>query len=129
MNCSGFGIRYGLMQNLLLPDPENWKTLNQMKNCDRRVVNNAGALAEKDDTQPIWDFAEAHFDEGLDDNVRGTMLEVKYAAKQIIGQAPLESGSRGCIANMGSVYAKLAKSLTVNRLKQKNEPITVLINK
>ncbi|OAL03013.1 short-chain dehydrogenase/reductase-like protein [Phaeosphaeriaceae sp. SRC1lsM3a] len=70
------------------------------------MVNNAGIAVEAGEhgNRPVWEFEESAFTKTLDVNVKGVFLGMKYATKQMKEQEPGESGDRGWIINLASVY-------------------------
>jgi NAD(P)-dependent dehydrogenase (short-subunit alcohol dehydrogenase family) len=70
------------------------------------MVNNAGIAIEAGEhgNRPVWDVDEQAFERTMQVNVRGVFLGVKFASKAMMGQEPGESGDRGWIINLASVY-------------------------
>ncbi|KAM3423918.1 hypothetical protein BST61_g1312 [Cercospora zeina] len=69
------------------------------------MINNAGFALESRNPQPVWDMPLDVLDKMLPVNINGVYYGVKYAAKQMISQEPLQpSGDRGWILNAASVY-------------------------
>ena len=68
------------------------------------MVNNAGISSAAHTPKPIWDADEDSFDTDIRINLKGTMLGVKYASRQMIKQEPHKGGQRGWIVNLGSIY-------------------------
>lgn len=70
------------------------------------MVNNAGIAMEAGEhgNRPVWEFDEGAFAKTLDVNVKGVFLGTKFASRQMKGQEPHESGDRGWIINLASVY-------------------------
>lgn len=72
------------------------------------MVNNAGVTAQNSNNpvgQPLrtHEMPEKLYDIGMDVNVRGVWLGIKYAAAQMLSQEPHSSGDRGWIINLCSI--------------------------
>lgn len=71
------------------------------------MVSNAGIALESLDRhgpKPIHETDDFIFDETLAVNTRSVFLGCKYAIRQFLRQEPRESGDRGWIVNIASVY-------------------------
>lgn len=88
------------------------------------MVNNAGIAMEAGEhgNRPVWEFDESAFAKTLDVNVKGVFLGTKFAAKQMKEQEPGESGDRGWIINLSSVYG-LGGDPGIGKFCSKNESL------
>ncbi|KAI1261845.1 gluconate 5-dehydrogenase [Xylariaceae sp. FL1019] len=72
------------------------------------LVNNAGIAVESQRGNRIHLFDESDWDLTMRVNARSVFLGSKYAIAQMLQQQPLESGDRGWIVNMSSVFGLVA---------------------
>jgi len=76
------------------------------------LVNNAGIAVESTNARPIWELDEETWDSTMAVNAKGVMLGCKYAAIQMMKQAPHPSGDRGWIINLGSLLSLVGSPKT-----------------
>lgn len=76
------------------------------------MVNNAGINFEAKDRvlMPLWELSDERWDATMAINVKGVFLGCKYAAAQMVKQEPHESGDRGWIINMSSIFGLVASA-------------------
>jgi NAD(P)-dependent dehydrogenase (short-subunit alcohol dehydrogenase family) len=68
------------------------------------MVNNAGVAVEAQNPQPIHTTTEQTWDLTMRVNAKSVFLGCKYAITQMLEQEPHESGDRGWIINISSIY-------------------------
>lgn len=68
------------------------------------LVNNAGIAIEATNPAPIHLTSEAAWDKTMLVNAKSVFLGCKYAIIQMLAQEPHESGDRGWIVNISSIY-------------------------
>jgi NAD(P)-dependent dehydrogenase (short-subunit alcohol dehydrogenase family) len=68
------------------------------------LVNNAGIAVEATNPAPVHLTAEETWDKTMLVNAKSVFLGCKYVITQMLAQEPHESGDRGWIVNISSIY-------------------------
>ncbi|KAK7539539.1 putative short chain type dehydrogenase [Phyllosticta citribraziliensis] len=89
-------------------------------------VNNAGVAPEGNDPRPVWELNfERMWEPTMKINASGVMLGTKHAAKQMISQEPSQSGDRGSIVNISSIYGVTGTGLQVSYNASKHAVVAI----
>lgn len=91
------------MQNLIAKAVERFHRVDVM-------VNNAGISIESKRPGPVHETAEEDWDMTMRVNAKSVFLGCKYATGQMLKQEPHESGDRGWIINLSSIFGLVAST-------------------
>lgn len=73
-------------------------------NISLSLVNNAGVALEATNPLPVHLTSEETWDKTLRVNAKSVFLGCKYVITQMLAQEPHDSGDRGWIVNISSIY-------------------------
>ncbi|KAK8172844.1 dehydrogenase with different specificitie [Phyllosticta citrichinensis] len=89
-------------------------------------VSNAGVAPEGNDPRSIWELNfERMWEPTMKINANGVVLGTKHAAKQMISQEPSQSGDRGSIVNISSIYGVTGTGLQVSYNASKHAVVAI----
>ena len=91
------------MQDLIAKAVEHFGRVDVM-------VNNAGISIESKRPGPVHETAEEDWDLTMRVNAKSVFLGCKYATAQMLKQEPHESGDRGWIINLSSIFGLVAST-------------------